>query len=378
MNPEPSTMNKFKVGLLGATGMVGQRFITLLEDHPWFEVTCVAASPRSAGKPYSEAVHGPATLARRGGAGRRWSMAGPIPSAVANLKVMAVESDMKKIASQVDFVFSALDLEKDQIKKIEEDYAASGIPVVSCNSAHRWTPDVPMIIPELNHEQTIIIDTQRKNRGLKKGFMVVKPNCSLQSYLPPLHALRGFGLKEVQVVTFQAISGAGKTFETWPEMVDNVIPLIKGEEEKSEQEPLKIWGTVVDGKIQLTKEPLISATCIRVPVSDGHLAAVSVRFEKQPSREQILNAWENFKSPLAEYHLPSSPAEFLKYFSEDDRPQIKLDRDHGAGMTISIGRLREDPIFHWKFVSLSHNTIRGAAGGAILTAELLKTKGYLS
>jgi|CXWL01.1.fsa_nt_gi aspartate-semialdehyde dehydrogenase len=357
-------MNKLNVAILGATGMVGQRFIALLENHPWFEVACVAASPRSAGKPYSEAVVG------------RWLMNTPIPSSVATLKVLAVEEDLEKIANQVDFVFSALDLDKDQIKKIEEHYAARGIPVVSNNSAHRWTPDVPMIMPELNHGHANLIDLQKKNRGWGKGFIVVKPNCSLQTVLPPLHALRQFGLEEVLVTTFQAISGAGKTFETWPEMVDNVIPFIGGEEEKTEQEPMKIWAELDGEGLKLPNHPKISAQCIRVPASDGHLAAVSVRFKNKVSKEQILDAWEQFKNPLGELQLPSSPPEFLHYFSEDNRPQTRLDRDLGKGMTISIGRLRPDPVLDWKFVCLSHNTIRGAAGGAILTAELLKAKGY--
>lgn len=346
----------FNVGILGATGMVGQRFLSLLENHPWFNVVTVAASPRSAGKTYEEALEG------------RWKMKTSIPQSVKNLIVLEVEKDMNIIAQHVDLVFCALDLEKNEIKKIEEAYASLGIPVVSNNSAHRWTEDVPMIMPEINHQHTNLIDLQRRNRGWKKGCIVVKPNCSLQSYLPPLYALKEFEPEAVSVTTLQAVSGAGKTLETWPDIVDNVIPFIEGEEEKSEREPKKIWRNGC---------PKISTTCIRVPVCDGHLASVSVRFWKKPSREEVLEAWKKFNSPLIQYALPSSPPEFLHYCEEENRPQTQLDRDFGHGMSITVGRLRQDADYDWKFVSLSHNTIRGAAGGAILTAELLVKKGYV-
>lgn len=366
-----NNQNKIKVGILGATGMVGQRLVTLLQNHPFFEVAVVAASPRSAGKKYSEAAEG------------RWVMEEKIPASVFDLTVLAVEEDLEKIASQVRLVFCALDLDKDSIRKIEESYAAKGIAVVSNNSAHRWTEDVPMILPEVNPQHLELIHAQRKNRGWDKalpagrqGLIVVKPNCSIQCYVPHLSALEKFIPGEVIVTTFQAVSGAGKTLEFWPEMVDNVNPLIPGEEEKSEKEPLKIWGKMSDGKITIAQAPLISATCVRVPVSDGHMASVAVKFKTKPTREQIIQAWKNF-NPLGELNLPTAPQPFITYFDSDDRPQTALDRDLGGGMGISAGRLREDSILDWKFIGLSHNTIRGAAGGAILIAEMLKTGGYL-
>lgn len=366
-------MHKISVGILGATGMVGQRFVQLLKNHPWFEVAVVAASPRSAGQSYVNAVKG------------RWVMETAIPKNVRNLTVFAVEKDMKKIASQVSFVFSALDMEKDDIRRIENAYAALGIPVVSNNSAHRWTDDVPMIIPEINPEHIALIKTQQKNHGWKKGlpagrqgFIVVKPNCSIQSYVPLLTPLMKFGPKKVLVSTFQALSGAGKTLDSWPEMDDNVIPYIGGEEEKSEKEPMKIWGELVDGKVKNANSMHISATCVRVPVNDGHLATVAVSFDKKPSAKQIIQAWKSFNNPLAKLNLPSSPKPFITVFEQDDRPQTHLDRNIGNGMGISAGRLRKDSVLDWKFVGLSHNTIRGAAGGAILTAELLKATGYIT
>jgi len=357
-------MSKIPVGILGATGMVGQRFIALLKDHPWFEVVCVAASPRSAGKPYEQAV------------AEKWLMEEKIPDAVSKLIVLAVEEDAKKIASQVKLVFSALDLEKEQIRKIENSFASLGIPVVSNNSAHRFTEDVPMIIPEINSEHLEIIEIQKRNHGWEKGFIVVKPNCSIQSFVPQVTALMSFNPQKIEVTTFQAVSGAGKTLESWPEMNDNVIPFIGGEEEKTEKEPLKIWGKLKDRTIELAKKPTISATCIRVPVSNGHLASVAVSFANKPTREQILGAWKNF-NPLRKLNLPSAPSPFITVFDEENRPQTGLDRNLGNGMGISVGRLRDDIILDYKFVGLSHNTIRGAAGGAILTAELLKMKGYL-
>lgn len=355
---------KIPTGILGATGMVGQRFVQLLENHPWFDVTVVAASPRSAGQSYTSAVKG------------RWVMETPIPSNVAKLTVYTVENDMKKIASQVSFVFSAIDMDKDDMRRIENAYASLNIPVVSNTSAHRWTEDVPMIIPEINPNHLALIKTQQKHHGWKKGFIVVKPNCSIQSYVPLITALTPFKPQKVIVTTQQALSGAGKTFETWPQMHDNVIPFIKDEEEKSEKEPMKIWGTVKNGKVQLATSPTISATCVRVPVSDGHMATVAVSFAKKPTARQMLDAWKNF-NPLISLNLPSTPHPFITYFDGDDRPQTYLDRDIGNGMGIAVGRLRPDPILDWKFVGLSHNTIRGAAGGAILTAELLKAKGYI-
>jgi len=358
-------MAKLRVGILGATGMVGQRFISLLDNHPWFEVVTVAASPRSAGKTYEEAV------------GDRWKMATPMPESVKNLIVMNV-NEVEEVSATVDFVFSAVDMTKDEIKAIEEAYAKAETPVVSNNSAHRWTPDVPMVVPEINPEHFEVIESQKKRLGTKNGFIVVKPNCSIQSYAPALTALRKFGIKTVVATTYQAISGAGKNFADWPEMVDNVIPYIGGEEEKSEQEPLRLWGKVVDGKIVKAEEPLITTQCIRVPVSDGHTAAVFVNFENKPSKEEILKAWAEFSGLPQELELPSAPKQFIKYFEEDNRPQAKLDRDYENGMGVCFGRLREDKLFDYKFVGLSHNTVRGAAGGAVLTAELLKAQGYIT
>ena len=359
-------MSKLKVGILGATGMVGQRFVTLLHNHPWFDVVSVAASPNSAGKRYEEAVEG------------RWLMQAEIPGNVKNLVVKIVEDDLDKIANEVDFVFSALDMDKHKIMEIEEKYAAKNIPVVSNNSAHRWIEDVPMIIPEINPEHAKLINFQRKNRNWNKGLIAVKPNCSVQSYVPVIKALEKYKPKMVMVTTLQAISGAGKTFETWPEMVDNVIPLIGGEEEKSEKEPMKVLGKISKGKLQLAKKPEISATCIRVSATDGHMASVNIQLSRDISEKEFVDAIRNYNNPVAELNLPSSPKEFMKYFDEEDRPQTKLDRDFGKGMGITVGRLRKDKILGWKFVALSHNTIRGAAGGAILLAELLKAKGYLS
>jgi len=357
--------SKIRVGLLGATGMVGQRFVQLLEKHPWFEVTCLAASERSAGKTYGES------------AGERWAQKTPIPKNLLDQKVFDVEKDMKAISDRVDFVFSAMSLNKEKVRQIEDSYAGQGVPVVSCNSAHRWTEDVPMLIPEINHEHIALIDTQRKNRGWSKGLIAVKPNCSIQSYVPVLDALRRFGLKKVVVSTYQAISGAGKTFQTWPEMIDNINPFISGEEKKSEDEPLKIWAHFRNGKLVLATEPVISATCIRVPVTDGHMASVSVEFQNKPSRDEILTELQNYKNPIENLKLPSSPEKFLVYYEQEDRPQTALDRDLGHGMTIGIGRFRPDPVLHWKFVALSHNTLRGAAGGAVLIAELLVQKVYI-
>ncbi len=358
-------MNKLRVGILGATGMVGQRFISLLENHPWFEVVTVAASERSAGKTYEEAV------------GDRWKMKTPMPEAVKKLVVKNV-SEVEAVATSVDFVFSAVDMSKDEIRAIEEAYAKAETPVVSNNSAHRWTEDVPMVIPELNAEHFEVIASQKKRLGTKRGFIVVKPNCSIQSYTPVLHALREFGPKVVVATTYQAISGAGKTFKDWPEMIDNVIPYIGGEEEKSEQEPLKIWGKVEDGKIVKATAPLITTQCIRVPVSDGHTAAVFVSFEKKPTKDEMIKAWAEFKGLPQEMNLPSAPKQFIKYFEEDNRPQTNLDRDYENGMGICVGRLREDNVYDYKFVGLSHNTVRGAAGGAVLNAELLKALGYIT
>ena len=358
-------MSKLRVGILGATGMVGQRFITLLEGHPWFEVVAVAASKNSAGRSYGTAVT------------ERWKYRSPIPATVQHLSVYSVEDDIETIARNVDLVFSSIDMEKEATKRIEESYAAAGVPVVSNNSAHRWTTDVPMIMPEINPQHVGIIPAQQKNHGWSKGFIAVKPNCSIQSYVPVIQALKAFAPTRAIVTTMQAISGAGKTFDTWPEMIDNVIPYIAGEEEKSEQEPLKILATIKDGMFELAKEPLISVNCIRVPVSDGHLASVHIAFQAKPSRDELITALRNFENPLSSLSLPSAPEPFITYFDEDDRPQTKLDRDLGRGMGISVGRLRAEPVFGWKFVALSHNTIRGAAGGAILLAELLKAKGYL-
>ncbi len=358
-------MKKLQVGLLGATGMVGQRFISILSRHPWFEIACLAASPKSAGKTYLEAV------------ADRWRIDQPLPQRVKKMLVLSV-AEIKKISRQVDFVFSALDLDKDQIKELEIKYAKEGVPVISNNSAHRWTEDVPMIMPEVNYRHLELIDIQRKKRGWKKGLIVVKPNCSIQSYVSILTPLMRFKPKKVIVTSLQAISGAGKTFKIWPEMVDNVIPYIAGEEEKSEDEPMKIWGKIKKGRLILAKEPKITATCVRIPVSDGHMASVAVKFEKKPSREQIIKAVTVF-NPLKDLKLPSSPkGAFIKYFDDNDRPQTKTERNFEDGMGITMGRLREDKIFDWKFISLSHNTIRGAAGGAVLLAELLVKKGYIT
>jgi aspartate-semialdehyde dehydrogenase len=356
--------DKLKVGILGATGMVGQRFISLLENHPWFEVTTVAASERSAGKTYEEAVGG------------RWKMDTPMPEAVKKLVVMNV-NEVDEVAANVDFVFSAVDMTKEEIRAIEDAYAKTETPVVSNNSAHRWTPDVPMIIPEINPEHTDVIEFQKKRLGTKRGFVAVKPNCSIQSYTPALSALMEFGPKVVVATTYQAISGAGKTFKDWPEMVENIIPYIGGEEEKSEQEPLRIWGHLENGEIVKADGPIITSQCIRVPVLNGHTAAVFVSFEKKPTKEEILDRWKKFKGVPQELNLPSAPKQFIQYLEEDNRPQVKLDVDYENGMGVSIGRLREDTVFDYKFVGLSHNTVRGAAGGAILCAELLKAKGFI-
>ncbi|MBR1814756.1 MAG: aspartate-semialdehyde dehydrogenase [Lachnospiraceae bacterium] len=355
---------KLKVGILGATGMVGQRFISLLENHPWFEVTTLAASARSAGKTYEEAVGG------------RWKMDTPMPEAVKNLIVMDV-TQVEEVSSKVDFVFSAVDMTKEEIRAIEDAYAKTETPVVSNNSAHRWTPDVPMVVPEINPEHLEVIAAQKKRLGTTRGFVAVKPNCSIQGYAPALFALREFGPKEVVVTTYQAISGAGKTFKDWPEMIDNVIPYIGGEEEKSEQEPLRIFGHVENGVIVKAEKPLITAQCIRVPVTNGHMAAVFVSFDKKPTKEEILDRWANFEGEPQRLNLPSAPKPFLKYFEEDNRPQTKLDRDYEGGFGVTLGRLREDTLFDYKFVGLAHNTVRGAAGGAILCAELLTAKGYI-
>ena len=355
---------KLRVGILGATGMVGQRFIALLENHPWFEVVAVAASPRSAGKTYEDAV------------GDRWKMDTPMPEAVKKMIVLNV-NDVEHVASQVDFVFSAVDMTKEEIKKIEEDYAKTETPVVSNNSAHRWTEDVPMVVPEINPEHLALIETQKKRLGTKKGFIVVKPNCSIQSYTPALVALKEFGPKVVVATTYQAISGAGKTFKEWPEMVGNIIPYIGGEEEKSEQEPLRIMGKVVDGKIEKAQLPVITTQCIRVPVLNGHTAAVFVSFEKKPTKEQIIEKWRSFSGLPQELNLPSAPKHFIQYLEEDNRPQVALDVNYENGFGGSFGRLREDTVFDYKFVGLSHNTIRGAAGGAVLIAELLTAQKYI-
>ncbi|MCR5268387.1 MAG: aspartate-semialdehyde dehydrogenase [Lachnospiraceae bacterium] len=355
---------KLRVGILGGTGMVGQRFISLLENHPWFEVVCVAASPRSAGKTYEEAV------------GDRWKMTTPIPEKVKRMIVVNV-NDIESVASKVDFVFSAVDMTKDEIRKIEEDYAKAEIPVVSNNSAHRWTEDVPMIVPELNPEHAQIIEAQRKRLGTKRGFVAVKPNCSIQSYAPLLVAWKEFEPVELIVSTYQAISGAGKNFKEWPEMVENVIPYIGGEEQKSEEEPLKILGHIEGDKIVKAALPRISAQCIRIPVLNGHTASVFIRFNKKPSKEELIDRMVKFSGAPQELNLPSAPKQFIRYMEEDNRPQVTLDVDYENGMGISIGRLREDSIYDYKFVGLSHNTIRGAAGGAVLCAELLKAKGYI-
>ena len=357
-------MKQYNVGIIGATGMVGQRFITLMENHPWFNLKVLAASPRSAGKTYTEAV------------GSRWAMSTPIPEDVKNMVVYDATADIDKIAGQVDFVFCAVDMKKDEIRALEEAYAKAECPVVSNNSAHRHTPDVPMIIPEINPDHADIIAAQRKRLGTKRGFISVKSNCSLQSYVPALHPLMKYGITQALTCTYQAISGAGKTFETWPEMVDNVIPYIGGEEEKSEIEPLKIWGKIEGDQIVDATTPSITAQCLRVAATDGHMAAVFVKFENKPTIEQIKADWKAFKGEPQDLELPSAPKQFLNYFEEDNRPQTKLDRNLEGGMAVSIGRLREDKQYDYKFVCLSHNTLRGAAGGAVLMAELLAAKGY--
>ncbi|MEG1441139.1 MAG: aspartate-semialdehyde dehydrogenase [Oscillospiraceae bacterium] len=357
-------MKQYNVGIIGATGMVGQRFITLMENHPWFNLKVIAASPRSAGKTYTEAV------------GKRWSMPTPIPNDVADMIILDATADIEKIAASVDFVFCAVDMKKDEIKALEEAYAKAECPVVSNNSAHRHTADVPMIVPEINPEHAEIIAAQRKRLGTKRGFISVKSNCSLQSYVPALHPLKKYGITAALACTYQAISGAGKTFETWPEMVDNVIPFIGGEEEKSEIEPLKIWGKIEGDKIVEATTPSITTQCLRVAATDGHMAAVFVKFDKKPTIEQIKEDWKNFSGVPQELELPSAPKQFLNYFEEDNRPQTKLDRNLEGGMAVSMGRLREDKQYDYKFVCLSHNTLRGAAGGAVLMAELLAAKGY--
>ena len=358
-------MKQYHVAFIGATGMVGQRFVSLLQNHPWFQVTTLAASSHSAGKTYEQAV------------GSRWMMSTPIPEQVRSIVVKDAVADAEEIARSVDFAFCAVDMKKEEIRALEERYAKLECPIMSNNSAHRFTPDVPMMIPEINDDHAEIIAAQRKRLGTKRGFIAVKSNCSLQSYVPALHPLRSFGITKVLACTYQAISGAGKNFETWPEMVDNVIPFIGGEEEKSEREPLKIWGTLTDTEIVPATAPSITTQCIRVPVTDGHLAAVFVSFEKKPTIEEIKNAWQSYAGYPQQHQLPSAPAQFLTYFEEENRPQTKLDRDLEKGMGVSIGRLREDSQYDYKFVCLSHNTVRGAAGGAVLMAETLASKGYL-
>ena len=356
---------KLKVGILGGTGMVGQRFISLLENHPWYEVTTIAASPRSAGKTYEEAVGG------------RWKMDTPMPEAVKKLVVMNV-SEVEKVASTVDFVFSAVDMSKEEIKAIEEEYAKTETPVVSNNSAHRWTPDVPMVVPEINPQHFEVIKYQKERLGTTRGFVAVKPNCSIQSYAPVLTAWKEFEPYEVVATTYQAISGAGKTFKDWPEMVENIIPYIGGEEEKSEMEPLRLWGEIKDGQIVPAKEPVITCQCVRVPVLNGHTAAVFVKFRKKPTKEQLIEKLVNFKGVPQELELPSAPKQFIQYMEEENRPQVKADVDYERGMGISVGRLREDKVYDFKFIGLSHNTVRGAAGGAVLCAETLKAQGYIT
>ena len=359
-------MKKYKVGIIGATGMVGQRFALLLADHPWFEVKVLAASPRSKGKKYVEAVDG------------RWAMKSAIPEKLKDMVVLSATEDIDEITSQVDFVFCAVDMKKDEIRALEEEYAKHECPVISNNSAHRGTADVPMIVPEINPEHADVIAAQRKRLGTKRGFIAVKSNCSLQSYVPALFPLSKYGIKKALVCTYQAISGAGKTFDRWPEIVDNVIPFIGGEEEKSEQEPLKIWGKVEGDKIVNATSPEFTAQCIRVPVSDGHLAAVFVSFDKKPEKEEILKIWREFSGEPQSLELPNAPKQFLHYYEEDNMPQTKLCRDVEGGMAVHIGRLREDTQYDYKFVCVSHNTLRGAAGGAVLIAELLYREGYLT
>ena len=359
-------MKTYKVGIIGATGMVGQRFVCLTSKHPWFQLTALAASARSAGKTYQEAIGG------------RWAMEEPMPENASNMVIMDAQADAEKIAGMVDFVFCAVDMKKEEIQALEEHYAKLECPVVSNNSAHRWTPDVPMVVPEINPEHLQVIEAQRRRLGTKRGFIAVKSNCSLQSYIPALHPLKKYGIDSVLVCTYQAISGAGKTFETWPEMVDNVIPYIGGEEEKSEREPMKLWGHVEDGQIVVATEPSITAQCFRVPASNGHMAAVFVRFKgEKPSIEQIKQDWADFKGRAQELDLPSAPKQFLHYYEQPDRPQTKLDRMTEGGMAVNIGRLRPDSQYDYKFACLSHNTLRGAAGGAVLLAELLCAEGYI-
>ena len=356
-------MAKRNVGVIGATGMVGQRFLTLLQNHPYFQVTALAASGRSAGKTYREAV------------GDRWKLTIPMPEEFADMTVIDA-ADIAAMKARCDMVFCAVNMKKDEIKALEEAYAKAELPVVSNNSANRWTPDVPMVIPEINADHLSVITAQRKRLGTKRGFIAVKPNCSIQSYVPALTPLLPFEPTEVVATTYQAISGAGKTFREWPEMIDNVIPFIGGEEEKSEQEPLRIWGRVENGQIVKASAPLITTQCIRVPVTDGHTAAVFVRFKHKPTREQILSAWQSFAGKPQALKLPHAPEKFVTYFEEENRPQTALDRDLYGGMGVSVGRLREDTLFDWKFVGLSHNTLRGAAGGAVLIAELLEKEGW--
>jgi len=359
-------MKKYKVGVIGATGMVGQRFVTLIDNHPWFDLAAVAASSRSAGKSYGEAVSG------------RWMMPAPVPESAGQMTVLSAQADIADIADAADFVFSAVDMKKDEIKALEEAYAKAECPVVSNNGAHRLTPDVPMIIPEINPEHAEVIHSQRKRLGTTRGFIAVKSNCSIQSYVPAFHPLRDrFGLDRALICTYQAISGAGKTFESWPEMLDNVIPYIGGEEEKSEQEPLKVWGKVCGGVIVLADSPAITTQCVRVPATDGHLAAVFMSFKNKPETDEIIRLWREFKGLPQELSLPSAPSQFLHYFEEDDRPQTKLDRMLENGMAVSIGRLRPDTQYDYKFICLSHNTLRGAAGGAVLLAELLCAEKYI-
>ena len=356
---------KLKVGILGGTGMVGQRFITILDGHPWFEVTTIAASPRSAGKRYEDAV------------GDRWRIDVPMPEGVKDIIVSNV-NEVEKVAASVDFVFSAVDMSKDEIRAIEEAYAKTETPVVSNNSAHRWTPDVPMVVPEINPQHFDVIESQKKRLGTTRGFIAVKPNCSIQAYAPALTAWKEYEPYEVVATTYQAISGAGKTFQDWPEMIENIIPYIGGEEEKSEKEPLRLWGEVKDGEIVPATEPVITCQCVRVPVVNGHTAAVFVKFRKNPTKEQLIEKLVNFSGLPQELKLPSAPEHYIQYLEDDNRPQVKLDVDFGGGMGVSIGRLREDTVYDYKFIGLAHNTLRGAAGGAVLCAELLKAQGYIT
>jgi aspartate-semialdehyde dehydrogenase len=356
---------KIPVGILGATGTVGQKLVLLLSHHPWFEIKCLAASSRSAGNSYMEAVQ------------NRWSQSSPVPDSIKTLPVFDVDIDKTRIATQISIAFSAIGIEKEKVKALEWTYARDEIAVLSCNSAHRWTEDVPMILPEVNPDHLDLINQQRENRNWNKGCIVVKPNCSIQSYVPVLHALRSFSPQEVLVSTYQSVSGAGRRMSDWPEMRDNIIPFIPGEEKKSEEEPLKIWGTIQEGTVQPARYPVISATCIRVPVSEGHMASVSVKFRKKPTRDEFIQAINGFENPIADLHLPSSPQQFIRYFDQEDHPQTALNRNDEKGMSIGIGRLREDPVLHWKFVALSHNTLRGASGGIVLTAELMVKKGFI-